>query len=920
MTRQDSVRGAAGQEGAPGDVSELLRASVSIGRKASLKAARAALEALAVNPGAPCPGMSASQAAARERLLARARQIGDGPHGIGCLAEEAAYEHWHRMFFARYLADNELLMYGDGSTPVTIGECRELAREDGAGSGWEIAGRLAAAMLPQVFRPDSPVFELEFPPELQREMESSVESLPSEIFMDTDTICDVYAAWADPLAMSADSTRARGGRRDADFLTDNCLGAWWAAKVSGRLDVRELMPGTAEALHNAGTEEELRDFFSIPGEGGLPLKHMRFVKAGGRGGGWMPAAGWPDGTQAELSGFAAIDPFCGSGRFLVSLFNRLVPMRMFLEGLSARDAADAVLRENIHGLERDARGAGLAVFALALAAWKYPKTGYRSLPELNIACSGLSAGASKEEWEDLAGDSHNLRIALGMMHGTFRDAPAIGSLMDLERSDAAAIAGWERERACLAEATAKALRQGRPGEAGRAAVAAQGLAKTEELLSRRYNLVAANLPSLPRARQDGRLRRFCARYYPKSKHDLASAAAERSMRLCSDGGDACFIIPEKFVPDLGPVRLAARLGREKTVLLIMNARERFYPDTRDGGKINCVMAGEGGSSPFLGEIERISLTELRGFKAKQIASGTLSRAVRPERPPARRMKRFWEFASVPEGWGYFGESWVGPLDGTPAGIYPNCPDEAGRAINPLRSKNPADWSFPGHPCAAAGSGALHVAAARLLGYRWPAETDSRIELQPETLAWKERCRTLGRFASEGMACVSPMPGETLLADRLLDVLAASYGERWSGGILSSLLASAGCAERNLDFWLRNKFFAQHSRLFKSRPFIWHVWDGQKDGFSALVNCHALDSRLLEALIYSCLGDWIRRMREEGPRARKRVGAAERLKKSLDLILGSMAGGAPAGIAPFLSAPPSRASGAGVLRNAVKRPN
>jgi hypothetical protein len=878
--------------------------------------------------------MSVSQIAARERLLARARHIGGGLDGVSLLAEEAAYGHWHRMLFARYLAENELLMYADGSTPVTIGECGELAREEGAGSGWELAGCLAAAMLPQVFRPDSPVFDLTFPPELQREMEPSVASIPPEIFMDPGTLGAVNAAWPDPLAADAARAPAQGRdeRRNADFLADNCLGAWWVAKSSGRLDGRVLMPGAEEMLRNAGTEEELRNFFSIPGEGGLPLRHMRFVRMDERSGNdedgcWMPAAGWPDGAAAELSGFAAIDPFCGAGCFLVSLFNMLVPMRMFLEGLSAQEAADAALRENIHGLERDARSAELAAFTLALAAWKYPKAGYRRLPEMNIACSGLSAGSSREEWENLAGGRRNLRIALGMMHGTFRDAPILGSLMDLTRDDASAIAGWEGERKGLTEAIAEALGTDRPGKGSEAAVAAQGLAKTAEILSRRYDLVAANAPSLPRARQDERLRRFCAKYFPRSKHDLASAVAERSMRLCADGGDACLILPEKLVPDLGSARLAAKLGREKTVLLVMNARERFFPAMRDEGKINCVMADEGASSLPVGEIKRVSLAWLRGGEAKRGASGYLGR--KPARPRrARGMMKFWEFASLPEGWGYFGESSIGPLDGAGTGIFSNCPDEANYH---LRSKNPADCSFPGHPRAASGSGALHAAIARVLGYRWPAETGSRIALPPEALAWKERCRALWRFASDGIACVSPVPGETPLADRLLDVLAASYGERWSGSVLSSLLAGTGCAEGNLDFWLRNKFFAQHCRLFKGRPFIWHVWDGQKDGFSALVNYHALDSGLLEALIYSCLGDWMMRLREEGPGARKRVGAAERLKKSLEIILeeiaprgasqpAGMAGGVSANIGPFLNAPPVRGASAGVLRNALKRSN
>ncbi len=49
----------------------------------------------------------------------------------------------------------------------------------------------------------------------------------------------------------------------------------------------------------------------------------------------------------------------------------LTPMRMELEGLSATEAVDRVLAENLHGLEIDQRCVELAAFALALASWRF---------------------------------------------------------------------------------------------------------------------------------------------------------------------------------------------------------------------------------------------------------------------------------------------------------------------------------------------------------------------------------------------------------------------------------------------------------------------------------------------------------------------------------------------------------------------
>ena len=82
----------------------------------------------------------------------------------------------------------------------------------------------------------------------------------------------------------------------------------------------------------------------------------------------MPAAGWFDHWPDDLAQLTTLDPCCGSGHFLVAVFLMLVPMRMEREGLTAREAVDRVLAENIHGLELDRRCVELAAFALALTA------------------------------------------------------------------------------------------------------------------------------------------------------------------------------------------------------------------------------------------------------------------------------------------------------------------------------------------------------------------------------------------------------------------------------------------------------------------------------------------------------------------------------------------------------------------------
>jgi hypothetical protein len=104
-----------------------------------------------------------------------------------------------------------------------------------------------------------------------------------------------------------------------------------------------------------------------------------------------------------------------------------------------------------------------------------------------------------------------------------------------------------------------------------------------------------------------------------------------------------------------------------------------------------------------------------------------------------------------------------------------------------------------------------------------------------------------------------------------------------------LLSDAGARPgTSLDDWLRDKFFEQHCQRFHQRPFIWHIWDGRKDGFSCLVNYHKLNHQRLEMLTYAYLQDWINAQvaaaRDGKPGADLRLAAAQEFQNKLKLIL------------------------------------
>lgn len=237
------------------------------------------------------------------------------------------------------------------------------------------------------------------------------------------------------------------------------------------------------------------------------------------------------------------------------------------------------------------------------------------------------------------------------------------------------------------------------------------------------------------------------------------------------------------------------------------------------------------------------------------------------------------------------------------------------------SDDPTQWLFHGHPGIAEQS--LHVAVNRLLGYRWPTEVEAiKGRINKTVTSTEEETRsstenediikvTGGRgcydilsteakqlikkvkelelpFDDDGIVCIPPVYNEHPGAERLRASLQKAWGGNWNNNVLAELLRQAGSNKTNLEEWLCDEFFANHCKVFQNRPFIWHIWDGRKDGFSALVNYHKLDKETLKKLIYTYLGDWIRQCE-----AKKKSGesgadgllsAALKLKDKLELIL------------------------------------
>lgn len=1006
----------------------ILEATVAQARVQAEDGAAKALNALSVGAAAPPAHANAAQKKLRVQLRAHGRALGDvaasdGTQATARLVTEIAYEHWHRMLFARFLAESNLLMHPDGY-PVSLADCKEDAAtlQPPARSEWEVAGRYASAMLPNVFRVDSPVLALVLPLETEQSLEALLAKLPATVFQADDSLGWSYQFWQAQKKKSVQQQMKQAGTKvGADelpaitqlfteqymvaFQLENALGAW---------------------MHSRHPR------MALP----VDMPYFRKMSDGTPAAGTFPA--WPD----SLASFTLLDPCLGSGHFLVSAFHYLVPLRCATEQLSVRDAIDRVLADNLYGLELDARCVEIAAFALALAAWRYPDErgnalGYRALPRLNIACVGVAPRSKKADWLKLAEGDRPLEDGMAELYELFQKAPELGSLIDPKAATQNDLisAKWDELANKLDLALAAkdgGLDDAQDTEANSAAlearVTARGMVHASRILNRRYHLIITNPPYLKSADHGQILKTYCAENFSEAEGDIANVFLERSLSLCLPGGVVQFVMPQNWLFLTSYRSQRERLLRISSWNLLIKLGEKGFESGDAAGAFTILVTitkSKPTEDQLFGGLDA-SIPQVPAEKAELLLEGVIK--------PFSQMKQletlqsrigfvdanalpllqkiadplvglqtsddpmftaaFWEVPIVdrdtwelmqltPETENQFeGMSWIvrwekgrGLLLSLPtayptkglkavglsgiavqrvrqlsvyryakerfhqnvAVIVPKNPDHlaaiwcycsssdfntdvrsidqslkvtnatlgqvpfdlaqwqqvaAERYPNGLPqpySDDPTQWIFHGHPQPA--TLPLQVAVARLLGYRWPAESDAAMELSEEARAWIARCKDLDRLVDDdGILCLPAVRGEAAAEDRLRALLIKAFGAAWTPFSEAKLLKDAGCEGLPLAQWLRDKFFEQHVARFQKRPFIWHVWDGHKDGFSALLNYHTLTRAKLQTLIHTYLGDWITDQRRTVDAGGAQVGEAmlklakaEALKLQLEAI-------------------------------------
>lgn len=958
--------------------------AVQRARTVAERAAADALGALAVSEPSRPSYLSGDDNVLRLALREKARQLGDDTSGGGAgllnLTREVAYEQWHGLLFARFLEVNGLLRHPEfRDTSLTLNDCADLAGDLGEPDGWSVAAGFASEILPGVFRLDDPAVQTRLATEHRLALENILLSLPPEVFVTEDALGWVYQFWQTAEKKRVNESGIKVGGADLSpvtqlftedymvrFLLENSLGAWWAARHP---------------------DSPLVDSW----------EYLRFDEDG------KPAAGTFDEWPATAAEVTVMDPCCGSGHFLVAMFGMLWRMRAEEEGLSPADAQDAVLRDNLHGLELDPRCTQLAKFNVALEAWK--QGGFRDLPAPQIACSGVPVRGGRGEWEARAGDDDDLRKVLGRLHFLFKNADSLGSLIaprpvDLGDAlfghDLTIGTSWESIRGSLVAL----LQSGRPEDSVLGHMAGDVMIAAEMLVSS-YCLVATNVPFLGKGRAESTLLDYAPFREAVGKEDLATVMLERCLRFAGESGTVAAVSPvywqqilsfrtfRRWLLENQAIPMVVQLGSgafseitgevvQPTLTLLSQRRgdeDRIgflrlaagspagYAEGLVASPLEMATTGTVRTNPDL----RIAVPSrhdlpllsryarawqgiktgdndyfvFRHWELPHIGGSWLRMVTSPDEtgPLAGRhlivrdgrngTEKTWARIQGLDAWGtrgvavssvgrfrstlYQGEAFdssptilipINPADLDAIWAYATSGElekevrkidsktavttatltkvpfdrdhwapalEGDCRVKAVRTSDPTQWVFAGeitdadHP--------LQVAVARLLGYGWPDQVADGLD---------------EFIDADGIAGLQSLPGEPDLATRLRRVLAAAYGDDWSSTLERRLVTDAGGKNGRLEEWLNDTFFSQHVKVFDNRPFLWHIWDGRRDGFSVVVNYHRFDRKTLEKLTFTSLGAWIERQKHEAAAGRAgahpRLAAAEALQEKLKLIL------------------------------------
>jgi len=274
-----------------------------------------------------------------------------------------------------------------------------------------------------------------------------------------------------------------------------------------------------------------------------------------------------------------LDPCCGSGHILAYMFDVLVQI-YGAYGISSRDAAASIVKNNIYGLDIDERAAQLAQFSVMMKARQYDRRFFSRDVQPNVYAIEDSNGITSAPLHDmgigLSSDDYSKAVKQIMqLIDEFHDAKEYGSIINVSEAD------WDLLRRF---AVPRWMSEGGQisfeihGEID-AAPRLQHLISIGQSLSQKYHVVVTNPPYMgSRKSMNPTIKRFVEKNYPDSKSDLYTVFIERCLNLTIRRGLAALVTQQSFMFTDDYKELRVKLIHENHFISMIHLGADAFPE------------------------------------------------------------------------------------------------------------------------------------------------------------------------------------------------------------------------------------------------------------------------------------------------------------------------------------------------------
>lgn len=260
-----------------------------------------------------------------------------------------------------------------------------------------------------------------------------------------------------------------------------------------------------------------------------------------------------------LTTIKVIDPCMGSGHILVYAFDVLIQIYE-ASGISQRDAAQQILKNNLYGLDIDDRAAQLAYFAVMMKARQYDRRIFTRGIQPHLYALQNSQPMHEEGWRYF-GDEEPLARRLWQ---AFTDAKTLGSLVPVVLT----LDELTRLRNRLADMDAASTMGSLSAQAyiGQILDTFAPLIKLAEILTQKYDVVITNPPYMGSSNMSKPLSDFVKKHYPDSKSDLFACFMEKADDLVRENGLTSLITMESWMFLSSYEKLRNKVNETKTII------------------------------------------------------------------------------------------------------------------------------------------------------------------------------------------------------------------------------------------------------------------------------------------------------------------------------------------------------------------